>query len=97
MKYQDGNSGSTLKVKATVPVPSVLADQGRKGPDETSNGAVPAPLGVQLSCVASMLIRAVAFDDVTVRRAVVEAVAATLAGDPLNVNVTEMLRVCVPL
>ena len=98
MKYQDGNSGSTLKVKATVPVPSVLADQGRKGPDETSNGAVPAPLGVQLSCVASMLIRAVAFDDVTVRRAVVEAVAATGgAGDPLNVNATEMLRVCVPL
>ena len=98
MKYQAGNSGSTLKVKATVPFPAVLADQGRKGPDETSNGAAPAPLGVQLSCVAITLVRAVAVGDVTVRRAVVDAVAATGgAGDPLNVNAAEMLRVCIPL
>ena len=98
MKYQDGNSGNTLKVSATVPVPAVLADQGKKGPDETSNGAAPAPLGIQLSCVAIMLVRAVAVGDATVRRAVVDAVEATGgAGDPLNVNATEMLRVCIPL
>ena len=101
MKYQDGNSGSTLKVKATVPFPAVLADQGRKGPDESSKGAVPAPLGTQLSCEASTPVKLGSLH-VTVRRAVVVAVAAIGAeGDAFTfigvVNATEMLRVCVPL
>jgi hypothetical protein len=83
VRYQAGNSGSARIVSAMRPVPAESAVHGKNGPEESSNGAVPAAAGTQLSEVTeSAPLRAVALVVVTVRFAVVALLAGTDAGEP---------------